>query len=252
MDKDEPIFTPQDFIRYEASHRGVNVEQFQVPSQLIILYQKRAFDYISQIFDGKLKWLYGSFRPVSIKVVDSKEVGAFRAWVGAPAAAGMLEELIACGAERIFEVGMAGSLHTLKPGEIVVVTEAIRDEGTSNHYFPPEVRLESSPVLKNLLIRHLNRKAIKYHVGAVWTTDGIYRETQSKLLTYRNQGALAVNMESSALFAVAKYRDVEIASVQVISDVLSEEGWQPAFNQEKVQNGLRVLLDVVIEALAEM
>lgn len=59
-------------------------------------------------------------------------------------------------------------------------------------------------------------------------------------------------MESSALFAVAKYRDVKIASVQVISDVLSEEGWQPAFNQEKVQNGLRVLLDVVIEALAEM
>ncbi len=59
-------------------------------------------------------------------------------------------------------------------------------------------------------------------------------------------------METAALFAVAKYRKVEIASVQVISDVLSEEGWQPAFNQEKVQDGLQVLLDVVIAALAEM
>ncbi len=252
MDEDKPIFTPEDFIRYEASHCGVDVKQFRVPSRLILLYQKKAFDYVSQVLDGKMKWLYGSFRPISIKVIGRKTIGAFRAWVGAPAAAAMLEELIACGAERIFEVGIAGGLHSLKPGEIVVVTEAFRDEGTSNHYFPPEVRLESSPVLKNLLIRHLNRKAIKYHVGPVWTTDGVYRETRSKFLTYRNKGALSVNMESAALFAVAKYRDVEIASVQVISDVLSEEGWHPAFNQEKVQDGLRALLDVVIEALAEV
>lgn len=252
LDEDKPIFTPEDSIRYEASRRGVDVEQIQVPSRLVFFYQKRAFDYVSQVLDGKMKWIYGSSCPVSIRVVGSKEIGAIRAWFGAPAAAAMLEELIVCGAERIFEVGMAGSLHSLKPGEIVVVTEAIRDEGTSNHYFSPEVRLESSPVLKNLLIRHLNRKAIKYHVGPVWTTDGIYRETWSKLLTYRKQGALAVNMESSALFAVAKYRNVEIASVQVISDVLSKEGWQPAFNHEKVQDGLRVLLDVVFEALAEI
>ncbi|MFQ6123681.1 MAG: nucleoside phosphorylase [Candidatus Heimdallarchaeota archaeon] len=252
MKENEPIFTPQDYLRYEASHRGINIEQFQIPSRLILLYQKRAFNYISQVLNGKIKWLYGSSRPVSIKQVGSKEIGAFRAWVGAPAAAAMFEELIACGAEHIFEVGFAGGLHFLKPGEIVVVTEAIRDEGTSNHYFPSEVRLESSSALKNLLIRHLNRKAIKYHVGPIWTTDGVYRETWNKFLTYRNQGVLAVNMESAALFAVAKYRNVEIASVQVISDVLSEEGWQPAFNQVKVQCGLRVLLDVVIEALAEI
>ncbi|MFQ6095031.1 MAG: nucleoside phosphorylase [Candidatus Bathyarchaeia archaeon] len=254
LDEDEPVFTPHDVVRYDAQCRGVDIEHFQIPTRLILLYQRNAFEYAKKVLEGKnLEWLYGASRPFCTGLVGGKEIGAFRAWVGAPAAAAMLEELIACGAKSIFEVGMAGSLQdSLKPGDIVVVTEAIRDEGTSNHYFQPEVRLESSPGLKDLLIRHLDLNEIKYCVGSVWTTDGAYRETRSKLLKFRKQGALAVNMETSALFAVAKYRDVEIASVQVISDVLSEEGWQPAFRDEKVSSGLRVLLDVVVEALAEL
>ncbi len=164
----------------------------------------------------------------------------------------MLEELIACGAKSVFEVGIAGGLQpSLKLGDILVVTEAIRDEGTSNHYFQPEVRLKASPKLRKLLIQRLNIKGIKHQVGSVWTTDGAYRETKSKLLKFRSQGALAVNMETSALFAVAKYRNIEIASAQVISDVLSEEGWQPAFRHEKVSGSLQTLLSMVIEALAE-
>jgi len=59
-------------------------------------------------------------------------------------------------------------------------------------------------------------------------------------------------METSALFAVAKYHNIEIASVQVISDILSEEGWQPAFRHEKVSGGLRTVLNTVIEVLAEV
>lgn len=172
-------------------------------------------------------------------------------WVGAPAAAAILEELIACGAKSVFEVGTAGGLQSSsKPGDIVVVTGAIRDEGTSNHYFGPEVGLEASPKLRNLLIQRLNIKGIKHQTGPVWTTDGVYRETKSKLVKFRSQGALAVNMETSALFAVAKCHNIEIASAQVISDILSEEGWQPAFKNKKVSESLRTLLITVIEVLA--
>ncbi len=253
MSEDEPIFTPEDFIQYEARHRGMDKEYFRISNRLILLYSNSAFEYARQVLNGKiLDWLYGKSRPFCVGVVDGKEIGVFRAWVGAPAAAAMLEELIACGATSVFEVGVAGGLQSsLKLGDIAVVTEAIRDEGTSNHYFQPEVRLESSPRLRNLLIQHLNLKGIRHQVGPVWTTDGAYRETKSKLLKFRSQGALAVNMETSALFAVAKYRNIGIASAQVISDVLSEEGWQPDFRHEKVSGSLRTLLNMVIKALAE-
>jgi uridine phosphorylase len=45
----------------------------------------------------------------------------------------------------IIEVGLAGGLQEfLKPADIIVVTEAVRDEGTSYHYLPPGVKVESS------------------------------------------------------------------------------------------------------------
>lgn len=252
MTEDEPIFTPEDFLQYEARRRGVDEGSFKIPERLILLYQKRAFECIRQDLNGKaLDWLYGESRPFCIGVVNGKEIGVFQAWVGVPAAAAMLEEKIACGAKIVFEVGMAGGLQpSLAPGDIVVVTEAIRDEGTSNHYFPPEVKLESSIRLRKLLIQQLASEGIRHQIGPVWTTDGVYRETRGKFLKFSNQGALAVNMETSALFAVAKYRSVEIASAQVISDVLSKDRWLPAFKHEKVSSSLQNLLKLIVKVLA--
>ena len=176
----------------------------------------------------------------------------FRTAVGAPAAVAMLEELIACGAETMFEVGISGGLQSfLKPGGIVVVTEAVRDEGTSSHYLPSEVRLESSVKLRELLVQQLTADGIEHKTGPVWTTDGVYRETRGKFLKFSGRGVLAVNMETSALFAVAKYRNVEIASAQVISDVLSMEGWFPAFRHQTVSSSLKRLLASTAKALAK-
>jgi len=210
------------------------------------------FEYVKEILNGKpVDWLYYESQPICIVIVDNKEIGVFRAWIGAPAAAAMLEELVSCGAKIIFEVGVAGGLQSsLNPGDIVVVTEAIRDEGTSSHYFSHDVRLESSLRLRSLLIQQLTLEGIKPQVGPVWTTDGVYRETRGKFLKFSNQGVLAANMETSALFAVAKYRNVEIASAQVISDILSKEGWLPAFEDEKVSKGLQTLLKSTVKVLA--
>lgn len=254
MSEDEPVFAPEDFVEYEARRRGVDKRHFRTPSRLVLLYHRRPLDYTCRALNGRaVDWLYGESRPLWVGSMNGKEIGVFRMSVGAPAAAAMLEELIACGAEHVFEVGVAGGLQpSLEPGDIVVVTEAVRDEGTSMHYFEPEVRLRSSPELTNLLIRHLDLRGIRHVAGPVWTTDGVYRETKRKLEKFRGQGVMAVNMETSALFAVAKYRNIQIASAQAISDVLSPEGWKPAFGHEKVSSSLRKLLSTVVESLAEL
>jgi len=136
-----------------------------------------------------------------------------------------LEELIACGARTIFEVGTAGGLQNfLKPGSVVVVTEAIRDEGTSRHYLHTKMKVESSMQLRDRLVDCLRKKEIKHYVGPVWSTDGVYRETRGKFRRSRGRGTLAVNMETSAVFALARFRGVEAASAQVISDILTERG----------------------------
>jgi uridine phosphorylase len=253
LDEDKPIFTPEDFLRYEAARRNINIDYFQVPNRLILSYQTRILEYISPVLNTKQDWFYGPFRPVNTGIVNNKEIGAFKASIGAPSAAAVLEELCVCGAKYIVEVGVAGSLQSsLAPGNIVVVTEAFRDEGTSDHYFPPDVPLVASSFLKTQLIRELKQRELNFQEGPVWTTDGVFRETRRKFLKFRDYGALAVNMETSALFAVAKFRQVELASIQVISDVLSEKGWTPAFHHKTVSESLQTALNVVIDVLAKV
>ena len=254
MSGDEAVFTPFDFIRYVAENRKVAVDAIKVPKRLLMTYQRSTYEYAKKLVDGKSVdwWMYGESQPFCIGRFNDTEIGLGRFWIGAPAAAMTLEEVIACGTKTIFEVGLSGGLQTfLQPSDIVAVTEAIRDEGTSYHYLPPEVKVESSTRLRERLVKHLNEKNIKHFVGPVWSTDGVYRETHSKFRKFKNAGILAVNMETSAIFAVAKYRNVEAASAQVISDILTETGWLQAFEHQSVRENTEVLLRAVLEVLSK-
>lgn len=254
MTEDETIFTPLDFVRYVAENRKVPVDTIKVPQRLLMTYQRHMYEYGKKLIDGKSVdwWMYGESQPFCIGQFNNVEIGLGRFWVGAPAAVMTLEELIACGAKKVFEVGVSGGLQTfLQPSNIIVVTEAIRDEGTSHHYLLPKVKVESSPRLRSKLIKHLNERKIKHFVGSVWSTDGVYRETRKKFFKFRDSDVLAVNMETSTIFAVARYRNVEAASAQIVSDVLSETGWLQAFGHQQVREKGRILVKAVLEALSE-
>jgi purine-nucleoside phosphorylase len=62
---------------------------------------------------------------------------------------------------------------------------------------------------------------------------------------------MAVNMETSAVFALAKYRKFEAASAQVISDVLTENGWLQAFEEQPVRQSRHALIEAALDALAQ-
>lgn len=254
MSEDEAIFTPTDFIRYVAQNRKVSVEAFRVPERLLLTYQRSTYDHARKLTRGKAVdwWIYGEALPFCVGKFSGVEIGVGRFWIGAPAATMTLEEVIACGANTIVEVGISGGLQpSLRPGDIVIVTKAFRDEGTSHHYLSPEVIVESSPRLRERLVNCLSKQKIRHVCGPAWSTDAVYRETRSKFRTFREQGALIVNMETSAIFALARYRNVEAASAQVISDVLSETGWLQAFEDRSVSENTQDLLKAVLETLSE-
>jgi uridine phosphorylase len=219
----------------------------------VLTYQRSTFDCAKNLIKGGcVDWLYGESQPFCVGRFNDLEVGVGRFWIGAPAAVFTVEEAIACGANTIFEIGVSGGIQSyLEPGDIIVVTEAIRDEGTSYHYFPPEVKVGSDISLREGLIECLKRKNVRHIVGPVWSTDGAYRETRGKLRKFRESRVLAVNMETSAIFAIAQYRSVRAASAQVISDVLVEDKWQIAFGQQSVRDSANILLKNVLEAMSK-
>lgn len=249
---DEPVFSPRDFIHYIAERRKIPIASLRVPESFLITYKRRVYEQAKQLVDGEtVEWWPNRVNPLCIGTFNKVKIGVSYFRIGAPAAVLMLEQAITCGAKVVFEAGLAGGLQpVLQLGDIIVVTEAIRDEGTSSHYLSPETKVESVKWLREGLVQRLKAKKLRHFVGPVWSTDGVYRETYNKLLKFRDANIFAVDMETSAIFAVSQFRNVVAASALIISDILTEKRWIPAFDDESVRENMATLLQEVLTVLS--
>ncbi len=158
--------------------------------------------------------------------VDGRRLAFFHPGVGAPLAAGRLEEMIARGCRKFIACGGAGVLNReIAVGHLVVPTSAVRDEGTSYHYLPPGREVAPSSAGIAAIERVLTDRRVPYVKGKTWTTDAIYRETAAKVHKRRTEGCLTVEMEAAAFFAVAQFRGVTLAQLLYGGDDVSGIEW---------------------------
>src|SRR4051812_8114187 len=121
--------------------------------------------------------------PIYVHEVQGQRVALFHPGVGAPLAAGILEEVIALGCRNFIACGGCGVLNReLAQGHLVVPNVAIRDEGTSYHYLAPSREVSASPTAVEAIEATLRRRKVEYILGKTWTTDAIYRETRARML----------------------------------------------------------------------
>jgi uridine phosphorylase len=182
--------------------------------------------------------LYDLFEAVS---PSGRPVAIAGPFFGAPQAVMGLEKLIALGAGRIWILGWCGSLVPgLSIGDIIVPSAAFCEEGTSRLYTGGMIEPVADSSLLGELEVFLEAGGVHATKGAVWTTDAVYRETPSKIRAYRRLGALAVEMELSALMSVAIFRSVALAALLVISDELTPAGWRPGFSDSRLAKGCEI------------
>ncbi len=188
-------------------------------------------------------------------VSDDGLISVSGPFTGAPHAAMVIENLIVCGVKKIIFSGWCGAVsRDVKTGDVIIPDSALSDEGTSKHYIDKEniEILKTSNSLSKVLKNRLISKQIQFHEGSVWTTDAIYRETKSKIEYYQLKDVLGVEMELSALIAVCRFRKVEIASVQVVSDEVSSLEWKPGFGNKKFKQSRRIAAEIIAEACLEI
>ncbi len=134
--------------------------------------------------------------------------------IGGPSAAIAIEELYKLGVRTFLRVGTSGGMQMqVLPGDIVVVTGAIRMEGTSKEYmpieFPAVADLECTVALRNAA----KKLGARYHTGVVQCKDAYYGQhaPEEKPVSYEllnkwqawiKGGTLASERESAALFTV--------------------------------------------------
>lgn len=139
---------------------------------------------------------------------DGREYGVVGCAVGAAYAVLVAEELFTSGCRFLISVTSAGQILPVQaPPYFIVIDRALRDEGTSYHYMPPSEYSEADAGLVNLARDAVMGAGISAQVGATWTTDAPFRETQQAIETASKAGVLAVEMEAAALYAFSKARN---------------------------------------------
>ena len=157
---------------------------------------------------------------------NGQRLAFFHPGVGAPIAAGLLEEAVAFGCKKFIVCGGCGVLDKdLVVGKLIVVNSAIRDEGVSYHYLQPTREIAADLTTVNTLEIMLHERGIPFVSGKTWTTDAPYRETQPTIDSRRAEGCLTVEMEAASLMAVAQFRNVLLGQVLYAGDDLSGDSW---------------------------
>jgi uridine phosphorylase len=131
--------------------------------------------------------------------------GIIGAAVGAAFSVLLAEQVFACGCELLISISSAGQIIAAAEAPYFILIErALRDEGTSYHYLPPSRYAEADAGLIEPVMAALMAEKRHVHLGASWTTDAPFRETELALAAAKAENILAVEMEAAALYAFAK------------------------------------------------
>jgi uridine phosphorylase len=216
--------TPEAFIEPSKIIRARDL-----PEHCVICFFREVIDKVIAEYHAKVmvenRWEDGPHHIYEISY-QNQRLAFFHPGVGSPIAAGLLEEAIAFGCKKFIACGGCGVLEKdIAVGHIIVVSSAVRDEGVSYHYLPPDREVTTNSKGVNALVNILDSREIPYRVGKTWTTDAPYRETLKKIVRRREEGCLTVEMESAALIAVAQFRKVIFGQALYGGDDLSGTEW---------------------------
>jgi purine-nucleoside phosphorylase len=152
--------------------------------------------------------------------------------LGAPVAVMLLETLRVWGVQQIIFIGWCGSIQKdLQIGDVLLPDAALIDEGTSLHYGQKHgAKVLPDSDLNGNIADMLTSEGVAFRQGSIWTTDGVFRETPSKIQAFQQKGALAVEMEFSALLSASRFYGLETAGLMAVSDELFTGQWHPGFN----------------------
>lgn len=144
--------------------------------------------------------------------------------VGAPYAVLVAEQLFMSGCQLLISLSSAGTINEPPEGvNFVLITEAVRDEGTSYHYLPPEDKAKLQPHLIKKIDEATLATKPPFTWAKSWTTDAPYRETPSAIASFAQQGITCVEMEAAALYAFGQANKRDILCFAHITNSMAQD-----------------------------
>src|SRR5215210_1409272 len=168
------------------------------------------------------KWhkvkVVGKDRPMQCATADNITIINFG--MGSPGAATVMDLLTAIDPKAVLFLGKCGGLKKRnKIGDLILPIAAIRGEGTSNDYFPPEVPAMPSFALQKAISTTIRDYEVDYWTGTVYTTNRRVWEHDEAFKTYLQKiRAYAIDMETATIFSVGFYNKIPTGALLLVSD----------------------------------
>lgn len=176
--------------------------------------------------------------------------------MGSPNAATIMDLLSSIKPHAVLFLGKCGGLKKkAQLGDLILPIAAIRGDGTSNDYFPPEV-----PALPAFNLQKATSTAIRecsrdYWTGTVYTTNRRVWEHDDVFKEYlRNIRAMAIDMETATIFTVGFYNEIPTGALLLVSDQpMISTGIKTASSDKLItENFVEGHLKIGIESLQQL
>jgi len=212
------------------------------------LIAERMEDARELSFNREYRTLVGTYQGIPMAVVSHG--------VGCPGAAVCFEELIRGGVSTIIRVGTSGSYtEQLPPGSLVVSTAAVRTDGLTRQLVPEGFPAVADPELAMMLYREaLRYEDIAVRKGITVCLDAFYSGVvEFPHKQYKQAGALAVEMELSALYVVASMRGARAAAI-LATDGYADADLAEVYNPytDAVDRAIEAGMDAALRTLASL
>ena len=156
--------------------------------------------------------------------LEGQRFGIIGCAVGASFAVLLAEELFAYGCELLISITSSGQITPLgEPPYFILIDRALRDEGTSYHYLPPDEFSSIHADLLEQVQKTVQHSSLMIYTGATWTTDAPFRETEAAIRHAQSLGILAVEMEAAALYAFATVQDHPIVCFAHVTNQMAQK-----------------------------
>jgi len=151
--------------------------------------------------------------------LDGKRVSVGNGGRYAPDTAITTEILCGAGAEALIRVGSCGSLQDdIKIGDLVIVTGALRGDGTSRYYVAESFSTIADGDIVSALKQAADELKVRYHLGWIFTTDALFQETPELIQQLNEQNVSSIDMVTSTFLTISQVRGKKAGAVLAVSD----------------------------------
>lgn len=211
-------------------------------------------NYVTQFARLHNVKVVGQHKPMQCATADNITIINFG--MGSPGAATMMDLLSAITPKAALFLGKCGGLKKKnKVGDLILPIAAIRGDGTSNDYFPPEVPALPAFALQKAISTTIRDNKKDYWTGTVYTTNRRVWEHDEAFKDYlRRIRAMAIDMETATIFTTGFYNHIPTGALLLVSDQpMVPEGIKTAAADKKVtKDFLEMHLKIGIESLKQL